>query len=102
MTDKKALDIPSIRKRVLDIFQDLGRYRTIAFLAFVALLYGFLLFQIRTLTTAQPSADAISSQVKATPLPHIDKATIKQLQSLQDNSVSVQALFDQARSNPFQ
>lgn len=77
-------------------------YALLIFLLFVASLYGFVLFRINSLNNAQPSADAVSSQVKAAKLPHIDQATISQLQSLQDHSVSVQALFSQARNNPFQ
>lgn len=82
--------------------QKARRYSLIIFLVFVGLVYGFVLFRIHSLSTAQPSADAVSSQVKAARIPHIDQTVVKQLQSLQDNSVSVKALFNQARNNPFQ
>jgi hypothetical protein len=80
----------------------LGHYSVIFFLIFVALIYGFVLLHINNLNTAQPSDQAVSSQVKAAHVPHIDQSVVKQIQSLQDNSVSVQSLFDQARNNPFQ
>ena len=78
------------------------RYSLVLFLAFVAVLYGFVLLRINSLTNAQPPSDSVSSKVQAAHVPRIDPAVIKQLQSLQNNSVSVQALFDQARQNPFQ
>lgn len=78
------------------------RYSLLIFLVFIGLVYGFVLFRIHSLATIQPSSDAVSSQVKAARIPHIDQPVVRQLQSLQDNSVSVQTLFNQARNNPFQ
>jgi len=80
----------------------LGHYSIIFFLIFVALIYGFVFLHISSLNSTQPSDQAVSSQIKAAHVPHIDQSVVKQIQSLQDNSVSVQSLFDQARNNPFQ
>ena len=80
----------------------LMKYALIGFFVFVGLIYGFLLFRINSLSGQQPTQAQITSHVKAAQIPHIDQAVVKQLQSLQDNSVSVQALFNEARSNPFQ
>ena len=80
----------------------LRRYLLVGFICFVAALYGFVLFRFNSLRDVEPTQDAISSQVKASKTPHIDPTVVKKLQSLQDNSVSVQALFDEARNNPFQ
>jgi hypothetical protein len=77
-------------------------YSLIIFLVFVGLIYAFVIWRIHSLSAEQPTADAVSSQVKAAQIPHVDDDVVSQLQSLQDNSVSVQALFNQARSNPFQ
>ncbi len=74
----------------------------LVFLLFVALLYGFVLLRISNLSNLQPPEEAVNSQVKAAALPHIDQSVVNQLQSLQNNSVNVQALFNQARNNPFQ
>ena len=93
-------------KSTLEAAANFGRrlrsYSLPLVLVFVAALYGFVLLRVQTLNNTQPSSDAVTSQVKAARVPHIDQDTIQQLQSLQDNSVSVQTLFDQARNNPFQ
>jgi hypothetical protein len=78
------------------------RYSVVIFVVFVAALYGFVMFQIASLNSQQPSQDAITAQVNAAQVPRIDQKLVDQLQSLQDNSVSVQTLFNEARSNPFQ
>jgi hypothetical protein len=80
----------------------LSRYSVLFFLVFVALLYGIVLLHINSLNSAQPSDQAVSSQVKAAKVPNIDQSVVQQIKSLQDNSVSVKSLFDQARNNPFQ
>lgn len=80
----------------------LRQYCMAAFMILVIASYGFLLLRITSLSDQQPTETQISSQVKAFQIPHIDRSVVKQLQSLEDNSVSVQALFNQARSNPFQ
>jgi hypothetical protein len=102
MSVKPALDIKSLAAKLAGIGQRLLPYRLPAFLLFVALLYVFLLLHISSLSNTQPSESTVSSQVKAARLPRIDQSVIKQLQSLQDNSVSVRSLFNQARNNPFQ
>lgn len=80
----------------------LRRYSLVSFIVMVVAIYGFLLLRITTLSNQQPSESQISAQVNASQIPQIDKQVVEQLRSLEDNSVSVQALFNQARSNPFQ
>ena len=103
MSDKKQkLDLRAQLDKLMDVLLVLKRYSFLIFLVFVAAVYGFVLYRVNTLNNAQPSDDAVSSQVKAAQIPHIDQSVVNQLKSLQDNSVSVKALFNQSRSNPFQ
>jgi len=82
--------------------EKLRRYSLVLFIIFVGLVYGFLVLRINTLSNQKPTEEAINKQVKAAKIPRIDKSVVKQLESLEDNSVNVQTLFNQARSNPFQ
>ena len=77
-------------------------YLLLGFIVFVVLIYGFLVLRINTLSGEQPSENDVAAQVKAAKVPHIDETVVKQLESLQDNSVSVKTLFEEARNNPFQ
>lgn len=101
MSEKKR-SLKELLDKLVAKLQGLQRYSLVLFIVLIALVYGFVLFRIKTLNDTQPSADAIAAQVKAAQVPHIDEAAIKQLQSLQDNSVNVKTLFNEARSNPFQ
>ncbi|HEX7963020.1 MAG TPA: hypothetical protein VF466_00360 [Candidatus Saccharimonadales bacterium] len=79
----------------------LYRVHVLLFLLALGLGYGFVSWRINTLSQAEPSQAAIDSQAKAVSQPHIDPALVNKITQLQDNSVTVQSLFDQARENPF-
>jgi hypothetical protein len=101
MKDKK-LDLKSIKFKLGIYVAKFQRYAMLAFLAFVLIIYSFVMMRITSLRNTEPTPDQVAAQVKSIKVPHIDEKVVQQLQSLQDNSVSVKALFDKARSNPFQ
>lgn len=78
------------------------RYSAILFFLLITSAYGFVIMRINTLVNAQPSQSDIDAQAKSTPVPRVDPKVAEQLEGLEDNSVNVQTLFDQARNNPFQ
>lgn len=94
--------LKSIPEFLNNLLRRVGRYRIVIFLLAVAAVYGFIFVRINTLGNAQPSAEAIAAQNNPIKKAHIDKSVVKQLESLRDNSVNVQTLFEQARNNPFQ
>jgi len=93
----KVSELPIL---ALNSLKRLGRYRVFLFIVFIVLLYAYLIFQINQASGVQPSADQQATSTKASP--RIDPAVVQQLQQLQDNSVSVNALFNGTRTNPFQ
>ena len=99
---KLNLNIKSLPVILEEIGHLVSRYALILFLLLLVAVYGFVLLQIGSLSNAQPSSTAVSSQAQTVAIPHIDPTVVQQIQNLQDNSVSVQALFNQARTNPFQ
>jgi hypothetical protein len=101
MTGPK-LNIKSLNSSAQAQLKKVRPYSFLIFIVFIAAIYGFVFLRISSLHNVEPSPTAVSDQVKAAQIPHVDPAIVKQLESLQDNSVSVKALFDQARSNPFQ
>lgn len=98
---KFGAQVQDISEKASGVLRRVSRYRFVLFLIFVALIYGFVVLRINSLSNAQPTDDAVNSQVQAARIPHIDQSVVNQLQSLQDNSVSVKSLFNQARANPF-
>jgi hypothetical protein len=96
------LDMKSLPEKLSDIFHKVGRYRIFLFFLLLAAVYGFLFYRIGALNNAEPDPASLTAQNQTAQVPRIDPDVVKQLQQLQDNSVNVQTLFDQARSNPFQ
>ncbi len=96
------LDKQSLAEAGVKAVSLVSRYAVVLFFVLVAGVYGFVILQINLLSSAQPSQSDIDAQVTATPVPRIDPKVAGQLEQLKDNSVNVQALFDQARQNPFQ
>jgi hypothetical protein len=99
---KTTISLDTVLDKVVEQSKIVRKYSIAIFIVFIGILYGFLLFQISSLSNAQPTSEAVSGQVKAAQIPHINQSVVNQLQTLQNNSVNVQALFNQARNNPFQ
>ncbi|HEV2403378.1 MAG TPA: hypothetical protein VGS08_04205 [Candidatus Saccharimonadales bacterium] len=76
-------------------------FRLPLFLLLVIAVYGYVAWRFQALNATQPSQKAIASQTSISQ-PHIDPVVVNKIKRLQDNSVSVQTLFDQARQDPFQ
>lgn len=98
---KNDITLTGLKQKIQTFFDKLRKYNLVLFLALVLILYGTVLFKIHTLRNTEPSDESVAEQVKAANVPHIDESVIKKLESLHDNSVNVQSLFDSARSNPF-
>lgn len=99
---KTKIETADIRQQLRDLLRGLNTYRSLLFFVAIASLYGYIVWRINVLSNAPPSQADITSAQQKVPQPKISAATVKKLESLQDNSVRVQALFNEARQNPFQ
>lgn len=99
---KSELSLKELRPLLYKALRLAGRYSAILFFLLITTVYGFVIMRINTLVNAQPSQSDIDAQTKSTAVPRVDPKVAEQLESLQDNSVNVQTLFNQARNNPFQ
>ena len=64
--------------------------------------YGYMVFQINSLADPTVEQSEVQVEAKALPVPRIDDQAARQLMTLKDNSVNVQTLFEQGRTNPFE
>jgi len=62
----------------------------------VLICYVYLILQVLVYKNA-----SVAKTEESTKAVRIDKSTVDKLNSLQDNSVQVQAIFNEARNNPF-
>ncbi len=66
-----------------------------------AILYGYIIVQASSASNKEPDPDVVSRQIQAVPHPKIDKETASKIESLEDQNINVQAIFKDARENPF-
>lgn len=93
-------DLKTLPSQLARVGHRVLRFLPITFFLVLAGVYGFMLLRITMLSNAQPTQSQISDRASSLSQ-HIDKRAVSQLQSLEDNSVNVQALFQTARDNPF-
>lgn len=95
------LDSRNITAQLTIVLKALKRYALLWFVLFLAGVYGFVCFQIYNASKAQPADADITTQEQSAAAPRIDASVVDQILALQDHSVNVKTLFEQARKNPF-
>ncbi|MDB5185057.1 MAG: hypothetical protein JWN38_865 [Candidatus Saccharibacteria bacterium] len=98
---KKQLDTKKIIASLTTVLQQLSRYKALLFVVMIALVYGYILLTINSLSNRQPSSNQVSAQANPITTARVNENVIKQLKQLEDNNVSVKELFNEARNNPF-
>jgi hypothetical protein len=90
-----------LKNQVQQVGEAVFRLRIVLFLLLLVVLYGFVLWRIQSLSNTQPDQQAIDLQVSKTTRPRIDQALVDKIEQLESSNVTVQALFNEARKNPF-
>jgi predicted negative regulator of RcsB-dependent stress response len=96
---KKDLDLNQKLRQAKTLIKKNAKHFSFLAIIIVLLVYIFQVWQISSLSTAEPSPQDIS--VIPNNVPHIDQKAIDQVQSLEQSSSQVHALFNSARNNPF-
>lgn len=95
------LDLQTIKDTAKNGLRTAVRYRVLIFFLIVGAVYGYVVFMIGNLSSAEPSPTTQDSSAANIRVPKVDQSVVRQLETLRDNNVSVQTLFEQARDNPF-
>lgn len=90
------------RESLTHYLQTARKNAPLVFVVFLVAIYGFLAFRITQLLAEEPDQAAVSAELRSVGIPKVDEDVVDKMQKLEDNSVSVQTLFDDARDNPFQ
>lgn len=101
MSTELNFDLKKLRPKLKRFEQPLSKHFAFIVILAVLLIYLFVVLQIRTLATAEPSLEAQAQALGSSLIPKIDQKAISQIQSLQQNSPQIQSLFNEARNNPF-
>lgn len=97
-----TIDLKTLGASATKLFGSVNKYRSFIFFLMLTSLYGYIVWRINVLSNAPPSSADVTTAQQNVSLSGIPESTVEKLQGLQDNSVRVQSLFNEARQNPFQ
>lgn len=95
------LSIDDLVKKLQPILKLGHKYFAFIFILVFLGVYVFLVQYIGGLVQDEPSQAAIDSKLKPVNRLKVDEDAVKQITQLESQNIEVQALFDQARQNPF-
>jgi len=96
------LDLASVKLQFKKLSKRFLRHAAFIAITAVLLVYVFVVWQISSLTSAEPSPEDEATALAETIIPKVNKEAVKHIQSLEQNSAKIQSLFNEARNNPFQ
>lgn len=77
------------------------RYLTFIVILLFLILYAVVIVRIDHLSAVTPTDAQVVGKEKSIAHPKVDQATLDKINQLQSQNIQVQALFSQARNNPF-
>jgi hypothetical protein len=97
----KNLNVSDSVKQIKILLLAVKKHHIVIGFISVILLYSFLVFQINILSSVEPTDEEVTQKLEKIKRPIIDKEIVKKIKQLQDENIEVQAIFKQARENPF-
>jgi predicted PurR-regulated permease PerM len=98
---KNNIDLKKLLPKVKKYLEKLVAHLAFIVIMAALLVYFIVIWQIRSLVTAEPSLEDESLALSSAKIPKINPKAIQQIQSLEENSPKIKAFFDDARNNPF-
>lgn len=96
-----SLEVKDIPAKIIPLLQQAKQYALFSFVVLVLLLAGFLVFRVNQLSSSEPTDTDVDTQLQQVPRPRVDEDIVQKILDLRDQNVQVEALFKQARNNPF-
>jgi hypothetical protein len=83
-------------------FTALGkRYLNFIMITIFLLIYMLMVLRIDSFSSVTPTDAEVTSKQQTIAQPRIDQNVLSKIQQLQNRNIHIQALFNQARNNPF-
>lgn len=96
------LEVKDIPAKLLPLINKLKGY--LGFICIILALgaYTFIVYRIHTIVNTQPSDTEVVERLETVSQPQIDTEAVEKIKQLETRNVEVQAIFEEARDNPFQ
>ena len=79
-----------------------AKHIVIISIVLIVLLFGFMVVRIYLLSTAEPTQSQVDEKLNSYKTVRLDPQVVSLFRSLEDQNISIESLFDNGRTNPFQ
>lgn len=95
------LEVKDIPEKLLPLLKKAGQFVPFLFAILVLGLYSFLILHINQLMQIEVAEEEVEEIIRTGPRLEIDRQAIDAIERLQDQNVEIEAIFQEARDNPF-
>jgi hypothetical protein len=88
--------------RLIKSKEFIARFAVIIFIVSVALVFGFLTFEIAHYSNREPNQDQVDERLSSLKTVKLDSQAVQKIEQLQDQNIGIDSLFNNGRANPFE
>ena len=96
------MKLDSITHQLSPIKDFIVRYAVLIFVFSVVGIFAFMTLGIAQYANLEPSESQKEEKLSTLKTVKLDEKSIEKIQSLQDQNINIESLFDNGRDNPFQ
>jgi hypothetical protein len=96
------MNIESLTPKLLNIKDYLSKHAVILFILLVVSVFGFMVIRIYLLSSAEPTSNQVDEKLSTYRIVKLDTKIVELFRSLEDRNISIESLFDNGRTNPFE
>lgn len=96
------MNIDTIITKLLPVKDFVVRYAVLLFIVFVVMIFGVLTLSISHFSNLEPTDAQVDEKVKTITNIKLNDSAIEKIEDLVDKNISIESLFNNGRSNPFE
>ena len=96
------IDLKNLPTKAVTALQKLKKYSLFICILAVLAIYGFLVLQIRSMATVEPTSADLTNKLNELNTPKLDQDAVNKILLLEEENIEIMTLFNEARQNPFQ
>ncbi len=96
------MNLDSVTHKLESIKNSIVKHIVVISIVAVVSLFGFMVVRIYLLSTAEPTQAQVDDKLNSYKVVRLDPQIAALFRSLEDQNISIESLFDNGRTNPFQ
>lgn len=96
------MNVEKITQKLDDVKDYALKHIVVISIVLTVSLFGFMVVRIYMLSTAEPTQAQVDDTLNSYKVVRLDPQIVDLFRSLQDQNISIESLFDNGRTNPFQ